>query len=114
MIEKYGPAPAKAQPLSRGEARAKADKSSNNTSGFKGVFWDNNRQKWFARLVHNGKQLVFGRHDRIQDAAKAYRAGCQKLFGEKYKALTDEEIKAIASQLKPVHEVSVNAEDIGL
>lgn len=47
--------------------------ASNNTSGVKGVVWDKNRQKWFARISATGTTLNLGRYDDMQDAIAARR-----------------------------------------
>lgn len=40
----------------------------NNTSGYRGVAWDAERQKWMAKVKHNGTSYFLGRFD---DAALA-------------------------------------------
>lgn len=44
---------------------------SNNTSGFNGVQWDKNRNKWIARMMVNYKNIYLGRYDNFEDAVKA-------------------------------------------
>jgi hypothetical protein len=46
---------------------------STNKSGVKGVSWCKATRKWRATIVVGGKQKSLGRHDRIEDAAYAYR-----------------------------------------
>lgn len=43
----------------------------NNKSGIKGVAWVEERKKWRAFIKHNRKQLHFGYHATIEEAAAA-------------------------------------------
>lgn len=54
----------------------------NNTSGFKGVYWDKQTRKWRARIMINGKSKSLGLHINSEDAARAYDAAAKRLFGE--------------------------------
>lgn len=54
----------------------------NNRSGHKGVSWDNQRQKWFAKIEVNRKQIALGRYDRLEDAVEARRRAEAQHFGE--------------------------------
>lgn len=45
----------------------------NNSSGIKGVHWDNRRQRWVARLAARGKNHFLGYYDDFADAAEARR-----------------------------------------
>lgn len=65
-----------------------AKKPRNNTSGYKGVTWDNSRKKWVAQLVFKGYRYYLGRFDNIEEAVKARKDAEQKYFEpilEKYK-----------------------------
>lgn len=42
----------------------------NNTSGYKGVTWDNSRKKWRAQIVFKGKAYHLGRYNTIEQAAE--------------------------------------------
>jgi len=44
---------------------------STNTSGFSGVYWHKQRQKWAARIQIQGKTHSLGLYDNIKDAALA-------------------------------------------
>lgn len=46
--------------------------SSNNTSGYPGVFW--NRGKWQAGIMHQRRQIYLGRFDDPTQAYAAYRS----------------------------------------
>lgn len=113
MVTAYGEPPPKTAPLSRGEARAKAGANTNNASGFKGVLWNANRQKWQAQFRAHGKLIFLGRFNNIVDAAKAYREGAKAVWGAHAQMLTDEQIEVIAAQVAaPSSEIP--AEELGL
>jgi hypothetical protein len=44
------------------ENRCNRGLQSNNTSGFKGVCWDERNQKWLSYVMINGKQIHVGRY----------------------------------------------------
>lgn len=44
---------------------------SDNTSGFCGVYWDKDLQKWRSAMGMNGKSIHIGVYENIQDAADA-------------------------------------------
>ena len=54
----------------------------NNTSGYKGVIWDKNRQKWVAQIVFKGKTYHLGRYYKKEDAISARKEAEKKLFEE--------------------------------
>ena len=54
----------------------------NNTSGFKGVFWDKSKRLWLASIRVNYKQLHLKRWPTQLEAARAYNAAAIKYFGE--------------------------------
>lgn len=55
---------------------------STNTSGFRGVNWHKNRQKWQASIQSEGKQLHLGRFTSKEEAARAYDKAAKELHGE--------------------------------
>lgn len=55
---------------------------SKNTSGYKGVVWFKDRQKWRAGIKVNYKFKHLGYFDDILEAAKAYDVAARKYFGE--------------------------------
>jgi hypothetical protein len=115
MVERHGPPPEPSAPLTRGEARAKSGPSINNESGFKGVIWNERRQRWQAGLRVNGEFKFFGRFKSIIDAAKAYREGAKAIWGDLYTPLSDEEIEATAVGRERSTLVSErSAEELGL
>jgi hypothetical protein len=54
----------------------------NNKSGFKGVSYSKDRNKWVAAICINGKQTALGRFNNKIDAAKAYDTAAKLHFGE--------------------------------
>ena len=55
---------------------------STNTSGFKGVWWNKQVNKWQADIKVLGKKIYLGRYDDPQDAHEAYCAAALKHYGE--------------------------------
>ena len=53
----------------------------NNTSGYKGVVWDRQRQRWLASIRINQRLLFLGRFETAEDAAQAYDEKAKILFG---------------------------------
>jgi hypothetical protein len=54
-----------------------------NTSGFKGVSWHSQRNKWTARIkVPHGKYLHLGLYTRKVDAVRAYDKASQQHHGD--------------------------------
>lgn len=49
--------------------------NSNNTSGFTGVHWNQQREKWVAQICFKGKTYHLGSFDSQQDAVSARRRG---------------------------------------
>ena len=53
-----------------------------NTSGVKGVAWDELTQKWCSRIKLNRKTYYFGFYDTIEEAKAAAIAGRNELHGD--------------------------------
>lgn len=53
-----------------------------NTSGYKGVSWHSQRNKWNARIKAGAKYLHLGLFENIKDAARAYNEASRKFHGE--------------------------------
>lgn len=62
----------------------------NNKSGFKGVYWNKERQKWSAQIKFHRKSTYIGHFNNIEEAAHAYDKVAYQLFGEF--ALTNEKL----------------------
>jgi len=54
----------------------------NNTSGYKGVYWDKPCSKWRAQIMVKRKVVFLGHFATPEDAAKAYAVGAQRYAGE--------------------------------
>lgn len=57
-------------------------KYSNNTSGYRGVYWDRRNKKWRAQIGVNGKQRRLGYFSSALEAASAYDEAALELHGE--------------------------------
>ena len=60
-------------------------KPKNNKSGYKGVCWDNRRQKWIAtinvRIGKKKKQFWLGAYANPEQAFEAYKQGAKRIHG---------------------------------
>lgn len=50
------------------------------SSGVRGVYWDNARNKWGTCITHNNKKITVGRFDSVADAEEAVKAKRLELF----------------------------------
>ena len=57
-----------------------AQLSKNNTSGFKGVYWNKEKGKWGAQITFRRKNYNLGRYDNIEDAVAARKAAEERFF----------------------------------
>lgn len=57
-------------------------KQSNNTSGFKGVSWNKNANKFSVRISVNGNDRFYGYFSDAKKAARVYNSLAKKLHGE--------------------------------
>ena len=53
-----------------------------NTSGFKGVSWDNGRRKWIATIKIHGRSKRIGQFSTPETAATAYAIASARIHGE--------------------------------
>ena len=56
---------------------------SNNTSGVKGVSWNNSRSKWVAYINYNKKRISLGRFDSFKEAVKV-REEAEKQYHKEF------------------------------
>lgn len=61
------------RPITRAQQQQNRGKASGKTSRYRGVSWDSERRKWFAKVEFQGKQYALGRYVREEDAAAAAR-----------------------------------------
>lgn len=54
-------------------------KNSNNTSGYKGVYWDRNRQLWMSAIMIDRRSKHLGRFSSPEEAHRAYKKAAELL-----------------------------------
>lgn len=59
--------------------RGHRKRQSNNTSGFRGVYWDKALQKWRAKIKHDGQKYHIGYYNDLREAAQARDARAREL-----------------------------------
>ena len=57
-------------------------KNKNNTSGYKGVTWDKNRNKWIAQIKKDYTHIFIGRFTNKKEAAFSFNKKSKELFGK--------------------------------
>lgn len=57
-------------------------KKTSGSSKYKGICWDNERQKWLTQIGFNNKNIYIGRFETEHHAAMAYDISAKELFGE--------------------------------
>jgi hypothetical protein len=70
------------RPATKGQNSMNRPVQSNNPSGFKGVTFDKERQKWRAYIKRDGIRKALGRFDTAEQAHAAYAAACEIYHGE--------------------------------
>lgn len=70
------------RPATRQEQGANQKIRKNNKSGYKGVSWDAERNKWVARMKIYGVYSVIGRFDTPEQANIAYQTTSSAMYGE--------------------------------
>lgn len=58
------------------------NKSSSNKSGYKGVYWSKQKNKWSVEVIKDYKKHYGGSFDNLKDAVISYNNLSAKLFGE--------------------------------
>ena len=64
------------------ENQRNRSKTKNNTSGVKGVYWQNQAKKWQAKIVINNKHKSLGLFANKQDAKDTYNKAAKDLYGD--------------------------------
>lgn len=57
-------------------------KNKNNTSGFKGVWWNKNSEVWQSAIMHKNKRYRLGSFEKKIDAVNSYNNKAKQLFRE--------------------------------
>ena len=55
---------------------------SNNTTGYPGVYWDNDREKWTSYIKKDGNSKRIGRYKTFEEAVAARKEAENNYFGE--------------------------------
>jgi len=63
------------------ENHANRGLNKNNSSGYKGVIFDESRRKWRAFIHVGGRSIFLGRFKKKDDAATAYNKAAENYFG---------------------------------
>jgi hypothetical protein len=69
------------RPATRSQNIANHGLNIDNTSGFKGVYWNKAARKWRARITVNNQKIHLGSFDDKVAAARAYDAAALHYFG---------------------------------
>lgn len=72
--------------LSLGANAVNSKLYSHNTSGFRGVYFKKNYQKWYAYFKHRGKQIFCGYHNTAEEAAEAAKLKRLEIYGDELNA----------------------------
>ena len=61
--------------------------SNRNTSGLKGVSWDNVKRKWLSKIGFREKRITLGRFGILRDAGLIYDAAAKLAWGSRFASL---------------------------
>jgi hypothetical protein len=73
------------RPATKSQNQFNTNRSTRNTSGYKGVSFDRPRGKWKAAIKIDGKSKYLGSYGSPQEAADAYRSFAKAVCGEFYR-----------------------------
>lgn len=54
----------------------------NNKSGYKGIYWAKDKNKWTVQITLNNKTKYIGRYEKLEDAITARKEATKKYYGE--------------------------------
>jgi hypothetical protein len=66
----------------RSQNQFNRNKQSNNTSGYKGVYWHRQKAKWDSIIIVNKKRIFLGSYSTPEEAYNAYREAALEMHGE--------------------------------
>lgn len=69
------------RPTTKALNQANSRKPRNNTSGYKGVWWQKQARRWRADLIVNGRKQHLGYFDNKEEAARSYDVAAVAAFG---------------------------------
>jgi AP2 domain len=70
------------RPATTAQNSLNAHRRRDNTSGFRGVWWDKTSKRWRAQLKHEGRRIDLGCHDDAVSAARAYDEAARRHAGK--------------------------------
>lgn len=56
--------------------------NSYSSKGYKGVYWEKNRHKWYSQVYRDNKRIYLGAFTNFEDALKARKAAEEKYYGD--------------------------------
>lgn len=68
--------------ISRSENGLNRDLQSNNTSGVRGVHWDESKQKWYVQVKKDGNAFYCGRFESLDEAVAVRDSVALELHGD--------------------------------
>lgn len=73
------------RPATNSQNMCNTGKRADNTSGYKGVCFHNQRKKWMARINLNNKQVSLGLYSTREQASSAYKLAAYMFYGEYFR-----------------------------
>lgn len=70
------------RPATQTEQNANCKVRKNNTSGYRGIYWREDRGYYVAQIVLGGQHTYIGSFPLLKDAVEAYNAKSLELFGD--------------------------------
>jgi hypothetical protein len=67
--------------ITNSELKTREGPRKNNTSGYKGVSWNNQARKWQVSIMDNGKRVMIGMFSNKEEAAQEYNDAALFYYG---------------------------------